>query len=152
MTYHTASYSSGQSPIRRMKNTFAVPARLRFWFVVHFVVDMVFALPLLLAPAQLLGALGFANPDPATSRLVGAALTAIGVQSLLGCNHGAETYRAMLNLKIIWSATASLGLLLAIRDGAPPVAWAFLAIFLAFNGLWVYYRVQLSRTHTEIRP
>ncbi len=48
-----------------------VPAALRRWFVVHFVADIVFAIPLLVAPVAF-GALLDAGPiDPLTARLVG---------------------------------------------------------------------------------
>ena len=61
-----------------------VPRSLRFWFVVHFVVDFIFAVPLLLAPVWLMTLFGFESPDPFTGRLVGAALLGIGGESLLG--------------------------------------------------------------------
>ena len=51
-----------------------VPRSLRFWFVTHFVVDFIFAIPLLIAPVWFLTTFGFENPDPFTARLVGAAL------------------------------------------------------------------------------
>ncbi|MCH8025080.1 MAG: hypothetical protein IIB43_10295 [Candidatus Marinimicrobia bacterium] len=124
-------------------STTTVPLALRNWFVVHFALDVVFAVPLLLAPEWLLPRLGWLFVDPVTSRLVGAALMGIGVQSLLGRNAGIETFRAMLNLKIIWSASATFGLGLALLKGGPPVAGLFLMVFMAFMGLWVYYRLRV---------
>lgn len=123
----------------------AVPPSLRLWFVVHFVVDLLFALPLLLAPAQLLGPLGWTCVDGTTARLVGAALLAIGTQSLLGRNAGIETFTAMLNLKVIWSMAAALGLAISIAEGAPPAAWAFLSLFIAFCGVWTHHRIRLRQ-------
>ena len=124
-------------------STTTVPLALRNWFVVHFALDVVFAVPLLLAPEWLLPRLGWLFVDPVTSRLVGAALMGIGVQSLLGRNAGIETFRAMLNLKIIWSASATFGLGLALLRGGPPVAGLFLMVFMSFLGLWVYYRLRV---------
>lgn len=121
-----------------------VTPALRRWFVVHFAADLLFALPLLVAPVAFLEALGWTCVDPIASRLVGAALMGIGVQSLLGRNESVETFRAMLQLKIIWSATATVGLLVSQLQGGPPLGWAFVAIFAGFNGLWTWYRVQLS--------
>ncbi len=120
-----------------------VPLSLRRWFVVHFAIDVLIAVPLLLAPEWLLPRLGWLFVDPVTSRLVGAALMGIGVQSLLGRNAGVETFRAMLNLKIIWSASATLGLGLGLLKGGPPMAWLFLMVFVAFMGLWAYYRLRV---------
>ena len=35
----------------------------------------------------------------------------------------------MLNLKVIWSGCATLGILVSMLEGGPPFGWAFLAIF-----------------------
>jgi hypothetical protein len=122
-----------------------VPLSLRRWFVAHFVVDLTIGVPLLLAPAWLLGLLGWTYVDQSSTRLVGAALIAIGAQSLIGRNAGVETYRAMLNLKLIWSAAAIFGLLASIGLGAPPAAWAFLSAFIAFFGVWTHYRIRFKQ-------
>ncbi len=125
-------------------STTAVPLSLRRWFVVHFALDVAIAVPLLLAPEWLLPRLGWLFVDPVTSRLVGAALMGIGLESLLGRNAGVEAFRAMLNLKIIWSASAILGLGLGLWKGGPPVAGLFMVVFAVFLGIWVYYRLQLK--------
>ena len=121
-----------------------VPKSLRVWFVVHFCVDMLTGVPLLLAPVAFLSALGWTTVDPLTARLVGAALMGIGIESYLGRNAGAEALRGMLNLKIIWSGTAVLGLAAtaAVGDG-PWTVWLVVALFVAFNVLWVRYRLRL---------
>ncbi len=121
-----------------------VPRSLRFWFVVHFVADFVFAVPLLIAPVWLLTLFGFENPDPFTSRLVGAALLGIGGESLLGWEGSIDAFRAMLNLKIIWSLAAIGGIILTlIVSGGPLIAYLILLLFAAFSGLWMYYRFML---------
>lgn len=122
----------------------AVPGSLRTWFVIHFAADMLFALPLLFAPQALLGSLGWATYDPLTSRLVGAALMGIGLESLLGRNASAETFRAMLDLKIIWSSGAIYAIAVALYEGAPAAGWVFLAIFAIFWVVWVSYRLRLA--------
>jgi len=122
-----------------------IPNGLRTWFVIHFVADMLFGIPLLLFPRLLLPLLGWTTYDPLTSRLVGAALMGIGLESLLGRNASAETFRAMLNLKIIWASSAIFGIVAALIEGAPPITWAFLGIFVIFWIVWVYYRVYLNR-------
>ena len=123
-----------------------VPASLRNWFVVHFVVDMLFAVPLMLAPVYTLRLVGWEQIDPITARLVAAALFGIGIESFLGRNAGGESYRGMLDLKIIWSLAAVLGMLVSMLQGAqgsPPFVWGLISLFLAFNLLWVYWRVLL---------
>ena len=121
-----------------------VPRSLRFWFVVHFVVDFTFGLPMIFIPIGLMKFLGFENPDPFTARLVGAALLGIGIESLLGWDSSLEVFRAMLNLKIIWSLAAIAGIMFTLFfDGGPLAAYAVLAIFTGFSGLWMYYRFLL---------
>ncbi len=120
-----------------------IPKSLRVWFVIHFAIDIIFAIPMLLVPEFLMPLMGWSVVDPITSRLVGAALLGIGVESLLGRNANREVFKAMLNLKIIWASGAVLGIGLGILAGGPPLAWIFLVIFAAFLGLWVYYRIKL---------
>jgi len=120
-----------------------IPKSLRIWFVIHFIADYLFGLPLLLAPVWTLTLFGWENVDPATTRLVGAALLGIGGESLLGRKAGRETFQAMLNLKIIWSLSAIFGISISILQGAPVLSWVFLVIFTLFSGIWIYYRWQL---------
>ncbi len=122
----------------------AVPTGLRRWFVIHFIIDVIFAIPLLLAPGMTLALFGWQSIDPATTRLVGAALMGIGVESWLARNSGVETFKGMLNLKLIWSSSAVLAIALSLYEGAPPMAWSFLLIFGLFFGIWLYYRLLMK--------
>ncbi len=120
-----------------MKN---VPDGLRTWFIIHFWADILFALPLMFAPAFSLTLLGFPVAETLTPRLVAAAFLAIGGTSLLLRNKGVETYDTLLTLKIVWSAAAMIGIVLAIIEGTSPFAWAVLAIYVMFFSVWVYYK------------
>lgn len=117
---------------------------LRIWFLVHFLVDYIVAIPLFLFPLQTLSFLGWHTIDPLATRIVAAALLAIGGVSLVarGADHNA--YRYLLTLKIIWSfaATAALVIAAAERD-APWGVWIAITAFLFFGSLWIYYRVKL---------
>ncbi len=112
-----------------------VPAALRNWFVVHFVADLAFAVPLFVAPRAMLTLLGWTEVDPLATRMVAAALFGIGIQSLLGRRDGREAFRGMLNLKIIWSSTATVGIVWSIVQGASVLAWGLAVIFAAFCGV-----------------
>jgi len=116
-----------------------VPNRLRKWFIIHFVVDMLVGIPLLLIPEIIMPFLGWTTIDPIANRVVGAALMGIGIESFLGRNANAEVFRAMLNLKVIWSSSAILGIGLGIWKGGPPAGWLFLGVFVVFWFVWMYY-------------
>ncbi len=120
----------------------SVPTALKRWFFVHFVLDVLFAIPLLVAPRFFLSALGWTRVDPVASRLVAAALFGIGIESFLARSAPLSAFPALLNLKIIWSWGAVAGILISIVEGAHGVPWAlagFLFIFAAFNVLWTWW-------------
>ena len=124
-----------------------IPKPLKNWFVIHFVVDMVFAIPLMLDPAWFLSLLGWQTIDPLTARLAAAALFGIGIESYLGRHAGLESFKNTLNLKIIWSLAALVGIGISMLQGAqgnPPVVGFLWAVFLAFNLLWIYWRLKLN--------
>lgn len=122
-----------------------VPASLRTWFRVHCAIDVLAALPLLLVPQRILGLLGWTAVDPVATRLCGAALLGIGGASVLVERYGLPGYRALLSLKVIWSVAAIFALVAGIADGAPPAAWAFLSIFIAFSGIWMSFVIRLRQ-------
>lgn len=120
-----------------------IPNGLRIWFIIHCVVDIIFAIPLLALPEIVLPILGWRVVDPIGARLVGAALFGIGLSSALVRNETAEVFKALLTLKILWSGAALVGISIAILLGAPSVSWAIGGIFLGFFLVWIYYRRRL---------
>jgi uncharacterized membrane protein len=112
--------------------------------LIHFAVDLVFGLPLLLIPEEILIQMGWQMVDPLSSRLVGAALLAIGGESLLSRNASREVYQALLSLKVIWASTALVAIFLSILQGAPDLAWLFVFIFAGFLAVWVYYKYRID--------
>ena len=131
------------------ENTETLPNGLRTWFVIHFAADVLFGIPLLFFPQMLLNFFGWKTYDPIMTRLVGAALMGIGIESLLGRNASVDTFRAMLNLKVIWASSALVAIGVGIAEGAAPTAWLFLAIFFVFWCVWVYYRMSLRTTKSS---
>ena len=125
---------------------------LRGLFVVHFVADIIFAIPLFVAPQWTLIQFGWTEAaiDPLTTRLVACALFGIGIESLLGRNATDPVYLAMLNLKSIWSISACIAIAWSIWECQSPPwgAWAFLGIFLFFTIIWNSYRFILKRRLT----
>ncbi len=124
----------------------AVPAALRWWFELHCVVDLIVAVPLFVAPREVLGLLGWQAVDPFVTRLAAAAFFGIGIESWLGRNAGRESFRGMLQLKIIWSGFATVGLAWSVIEGGlnyPWLGWAMVGIFAVFHALWWYWRLRL---------
>lgn len=121
---------------------------LRIWFIIHFYADIIFAIPLFLFPEYILQLAGWQTVDPIATRGVAAALFGIGIESYLGRNSSSETYKNLLNLKIIWSFAATIGLLIALIQNVynrPLMLWIMFFIFVLFHILWIYWRIQLQK-------
>lgn len=123
-----------------------VSKNLRTWFVIHFVADYLFGIPLMIAPNWLLALFGWQSFDPFAARLVGAALIGIGGMSLLERNASADAFRAMLNMKLLWASAAIIGMTVTMLGGGYPlIGWGIVGIFVVFFCVWLYFRLQLSQ-------
>jgi hypothetical protein len=59
-----------------------------------------------------------------------------------------EVFKGMLNLKIIWSLSAVVGIALSmVSAGAerPSFSWLLLGTFVAFNFVWLYWRRRIGK-------
>ncbi len=124
-----------------------IPKALKIWFIIHFIVDISFALPLFFAPAWFMHILGWKTIDPITARMVAAALFGIGGESLFNIKLGKDAFITMLNLKIIWSSAAIIGFIIALFTGAfgyPAAGIGLLVVFAVFSGVWIYWRLTLQ--------
>jgi len=134
-----------------MKVNSEIPSALKRWFIVHFIADTLFAVPLFIAPVFLLDLLGWKSIDPLMARMVAAALFGIGTESLLCIKLGKDAFIAMLNLKIIWSFAAITGFIIGLSQGLfgnTLVGIGLLIIFGAFNILWIYWRLYFKKLET----
>lgn len=125
----------------------SVPITLRRWFVIHFIADILFAIPMFFAPVKFFTLLGWQLVDPIATRMVAAALFGIGIESLLSRNSTRESFKTMLSLKIIWSSAAIIGLSLGLISGlfgSIAVGISLLIIFVLFNALWTYWFIRLK--------
>jgi len=121
-----------------------IPDSLRTWFKIHFWVDMLFAVPMMVAPVWTVGLLGFGVVDPFTTRLVAAALFGIGGVSLLLNKQGIEFYKTMLTLKLIWSSTAVVGLVWSTLETPVVMGVVLAGVFAVFFLLWAYYYKRIN--------
>lgn len=122
-----------------------IPPGLRHWFIVHFIVDILFAVPLLLFPAWLLTVLEFETTNLLLARLIGAALIGIGGASLIMHKKDRSAYLPMLQLKLLWSGAAIVAIILSLNEVETITLWFLLAIFSLFFLIWGYYFQLLSR-------
>lgn len=129
---------------------FAQLAALRIWFLIHFVIDLIFGLPLLFAPRWFLPIFDFPTENLLFARLVGAALFAIGMISLFARESSRETFQTLLAFKILWSSAAILGLIISIHEGAPKSTWLFLGIFVLFFFVWNYWKRALENMDKKL--
>ena len=129
-------------------NNKSVPNALKNWFIVHFIADITFAIPMFLIPVTFLNLLGWKIVDPITTRMVASALFGIGIESLLSRNSSLDSFKTMLTLKIIWSFCALVGLGLGLIQGLFIYKFIGISIFLIFfifNILWSYWLVRVNR-------
>lgn len=119
---------------------------LRKWFVLHFIIDVFVAIPLLIAPGYVLSLVGLEWGSVVLARIIAAALMGIGIESYLGRNADKKGYLGMLRLKIIWSGTVILGLVMSLLN--KEVDWIsvrlLMGVFGFFNIVWVYWYIKLK--------
>jgi hypothetical protein len=116
---------------------YKIPKSLVIWFKAHFLVDVIFAIPLIFFPGWLLNLLSLPTENLFLARIIGAALLGIGGASIF-CKKK-EHYEIMLILKIIWSISAILVLVYSAVFENSLILGILALIFLVFSIAWIYY-------------
>jgi hypothetical protein len=105
---------------------------LKYTFLIHVVVSLIFGAALLLAPGRFLGLFGWAPIDPLLSRLLGAALLALAWSSYRGW--GASSYEqvsVLVEMEVIFTVFGSVGLLRhLLKAWYPWYVWFVFAVLL----------------------
>jgi hypothetical protein len=114
---------------------------LKYTFLIHVFVSLVFGTALLLAPGRFLGLFGWTPVDPLISRLMGATLLALAWSSYRGW--GASSYEqvsALVEMEVIFTMFGSLGLLRQLlKAWYPWYVWFVFTVLLVFAIDWAYY-------------
>ena len=114
---------------------------LKYTFLIHVVVSLIFGAALLLAPGRTLGLFGWAPVDPLISRLLGAALLALAWSSYRGW--GASSYEqvsVLVEMEVIFTVFGSVGLLRhLIKAWYPWYVWFVFAVLVVFAIAWTYH-------------
>lgn len=125
---------------------------LKYTFLVHILVAVLFGLPLLLFPGQFLGLFGWAPVDPLLSRVLGAALLANAWSSfrvLRGSNP--TTMAVLLEMEIVFTVLSGIGLLRHLLIASyPPMVWFVFALFVAFAIAWTTLLFSQSKRQTTV--
>ena len=114
-------------------------------FIIHAVIDILFAAMIFLNPNALLLLLGFTYSDPLSPRIVAAALCGIGGGFLCIKNKKMEHYFALLPTKIIWSFLCFLVLLFFYIKKQNFFVLGIFLIFFLFFVLWVSLFVKIKK-------
>jgi hypothetical protein len=117
---------------------------LRYTFLVHAIVAVLFGLPLLLAPGRFLGIFDWLPIDPIMARLFGAALIALGWGSYRGWRAAVRSdVEILLQVEVIFTVLATVGILRHLVGGSWPwYVWMIFIFFVVFAVAWIYHLVR----------
>jgi hypothetical protein len=107
---------------------------LKYTFLAHFIVALVFGLAYLLIPETYGELFGWPVVDPAIYRLLGAALLGYGTSSILAYRETAwEKVIIVVRMEIVWLALGVLAMLWGmIFGGLPAIGWLNTVLLAAF--------------------
>jgi hypothetical protein len=113
---------------------------LKYAFLVHAVMTVVFGALLLIIPGRFLEAIGWAPIDPIASRILGAAMLALAWSSFRGWQARERARVALLvELEAAFCILACVGMgrHLFRRVSYPAWPWIFFGLFAAWAIVWV---------------
>jgi hypothetical protein len=113
---------------------------LRYTFLIHTVVSLIFGAALLLAPGRVLGIFGWAPIDPLITRLFGAALLALAWSSLRGWQSADRSHvQTLVEMELVFTVLGCLGLLRHLLIAwYPYYVWLVFGVLLVFVIAWLY--------------
>jgi hypothetical protein len=116
-----------------------MPKALKYLFLIHAVVAVIFGALLLIAPGRFLVWVGWAPVDPILSRVLGAALLALAWSSFRGWQATERTQvTTLVEMEVAFTVFACLGLLRHLLFAHYPfIAWALFAVFAIFAVAWI---------------
>lgn len=114
---------------------------LKYTFLIHAVVAAVFGILLLTMPGRFLGVFGWAPIDPLISRLLGAALLALGWASFRGWQATERAQVAtLIEMEVVYTVLGCAGLLRHLLIANYPwYVWLLFAILAVFAIAWLYF-------------
>ena len=112
---------------------------LKYTFLIHAVVAVLFGVPLLIVPGRFLGWFGWAPIDPIISRVLGAALLALAWSSFRGWRATERAQVAILvEMEAVFTVLGCAGLLRHLLSARyPAMVWMVFAILGIFAIAWI---------------
>jgi hypothetical protein len=120
--------------------------RLRTAFVLHFIISGAVGLQHLLFPRMWTNLAGMVIIETVTWRLIGAALIAFAISSLLASRHTSwEGVRILVIMEIVWSVLAALVIIWGIVvEGLAPLEWINVVILAVFALVFIFFYLHLK--------
>lgn len=112
---------------------------LKYTFLIHAVIALIFGFPLLIVPGRFLGIFNWMPIDPLISRLLGAALIGLGWSSIRGylASYWSEV-SIIVEAEMVFCVLAVIGLLRHLLIANYPwYVWMTFGAFLSFAILWI---------------
>jgi len=112
---------------------------LKYTFLIHAVVAVLFGVPLLIVPGRFLGWFGWAPIDPIISRLLGAALLALAWSSFRGWRATERAQVAILvEMEAVFTVLGCVGMLRHLLLARyPAMVWMVFGILGIFAIAWI---------------
>ena len=119
---------------------------LKIVFMLHFIIAGAVGLQHLLIPRAWTDVIGIEITETGTWRLIGAALLAFAVSSLLASREIQwERVRILVIMEIIWSFLAALVILWGMKvEGLPPLEWVNVVLLTVFGGMFSFFYLKMK--------
>ena len=117
---------------------------LKYTFLIHAIVALIFGLPLLLAPGRFLMLFGWLRIDSMISRVLGAALLGLAWSSWRSWQATDKAQvTTLLELEAIFTVLAVVGLLRELVIFPYPIIyWLLCAVLAIFAAAWIAFRLR----------
>ena len=124
-----------------MSENKTIPVGLKYTFLVHFIIGIIYGLFLIFAPDTYAEMFEFVDYTPMTLRMIGGAILAFGISSWFAYKATSfEIVKIIMIAEIAWTALAAIiNIWGIIADEFPAWAWLNAIMMLAFTGAFGYF-------------
>jgi len=124
-----------------------VPTGLKVFFILHFIVDTGFGIPFVFLTRTMHELFHLPTENLILGRMFGAAMIAIGGVSILVIKDKLDSFKSLLKLKLLWSASAIVGIGISLNENFHDSYFFAFSFFVLFFVVWSYYYFKLFRPY-----